>query len=128
MRSIRRTLPSGRVAASVGFTAIRSGNGWALPLAIDQGAVLGQQPDALLSQCAQGQGALAAARGQHHRHGALAAAEREGVQPGQATRLEVLADAREEEVVDGLVHEMLVLALDHERPVARSRIETARPK
>ncbi len=44
--------------------------------AIDQGAVLGQQPDALFSQRAQGQRALAPARRQHHGDGSLAAAER----------------------------------------------------
>ena len=48
------------------------------------------------------------------------------MQPGQAARLEVLADAREEEVVDGLVHEVVVLALD-DQPACRAVEDGDRP-
>ena len=80
------------------------------PRAVDQGAVLRQKSHPVLPQSPQRERALAPSRRQQDRDGALRPGEPERVQAREADRVEMLADASEQEVVDGVVHDAGVLA------------------
>ena len=128
MRSIRRTEPAGRRSASVGLTPMRSGNGCTRPRRVQQRRVLGEQPHAVVTQRGHRQRALAAARGQQHADRPARPGERERVQPRQPDRVEVLADARQQEQVRGLVGEVRMLAADHDAAAGAVQLGARAPE
>ena len=84
------------------------------PVAVEQRAVLGEDPDPLGLQRPQRERALAATGREQQRDRAARPGESERVQTRQPLRLQMLTEAREQVQIRRLVHEMLVLALDGE--------------
>ena len=115
-------------SASPSFTPSRSREGRDTTPPVQQGAASKAGGTLTASQRTERQRALAPSGRQHDRHGAAASDQAQRVKPYKPPRLERGAGLREDELVDGLVDEVLVAALTTSRPALRSNTDSALPK
>src|SRR3989442_3901169 len=82
------------------------------PPAVDQRAVVREELDSIRAGRSEGERRLADARGKHDRDRSLGPNESDPMEPRELSSIEVLADPGENELIDGLVDDGWVVALN----------------